>query len=194
MTRVFQQHCCGKGVTQLGQTVVKVEKNGKAEHNFVRSGQITETPDLKPTGPEHRTFLVGLLTDSKVRRYLGGAVPVGALQHVLSDYMMEAQRGQSWIVHVGHRPVGFVSITPHKDRDEHELSYQFMPRVWGTGIAEASCRRVLWQIDGQPVIAETQAANSASIALLGKLGFREIDRLTRYGAPQIIFRRAAQVP
>lgn len=146
---------------------------------------------LHPTSPADRTFLIGLLVDPDVRRFLGGPVSMYALPGTVARYMHTARHHGSWIVTVAGRPAGLITLTPHHDRPEVELSYQFMPRVWGQGIASTACQIVLDPASPQaPVIAETQVANRASCALLTRLGFREEDRLTRFGAEQVIYRLA----
>jgi len=72
--------------------------------------------------------------------------------------------------------LGNVSLGPHHDEEHTEVSYEFLPAAWGKGYATEAVGA-----------AETQAANAASCAMLHKLGFREAQRVNRFGEAQIIF-------
>lgn len=67
----------------------------------------------------------------------------------------------------------------------------FLSQAWGNGYAfETICELLnyAFNILGlSEVVAETQAANSASCALLKKLGFSDKQRITRFGEEQIIW-------
>lgn len=131
-----------------------------------------------------------LTGDQDVRRYLGGVAPFSVrLRHALRAQPAEAD----WTLTLRStgRPIGFVAVNPHKDGRDLELSYQLIPAAWGQGLAFEATSAVLgWaqQADIVSMIAETQAANQRSCALLGRLGFTEEARLIRYGAEQVIFR------
>lgn len=140
--------------------------------------------------PSDRTFLIGLLVDSSVRAYLGGPTTAANLPATCDAYLATAAAFPSWCVSDHSRPCGLVTLTPHKDGAAFELSYQFMPRVWGSGIAQWACAAALGHAFGTMglplVIAETQVANTRSLRLLQRLGFEETERLTRFGAAQMI--------
>ena len=88
-------------------------------------------------------------------------------------------------------PVGLVTLSPHKDGKGHEMSYMFARSVWGMGLAYEAARAVMdhgLQAAGLPrVLAETQALNLRSCALLNRLGMVEMARLERYGAEQVLY-------
>ncbi|MEM9795309.1 MAG: GNAT family N-acetyltransferase [Pseudomonadota bacterium] len=134
-------------------------------------------------------FLYGLIRDPSVRRYLGGPA-VGTPEAVLAPYLTPGPGAAVWLVVAGAGPVGVISVTPHKDGRDHELSYQFDPGAWGRGYATEAAQAVLTAARAAGlarVIAETQAANASSRALLARLGMGEIARLERFGATQVIY-------
>ena len=137
-----------------------------------------------------RILVADLLTDPRVRRYLGGPVPPGRLAAAIDANLLCQEDERVWCVRRKgpQTPIGLVAITRHKDGADHELSFQFRPEVWGHGLALAACRAAL--DDALPrhgrIIAETQTANAAARRLLERLGFAEIARLTRFGHPQVI--------
>lgn len=138
------------------------------------------------------SFLRGLLVDSAVRQFLGGPVPEAQVQATITREIAAAAQEPSWIVTQDDQPCGLVTLSLHKDGEAMELSYQFMRRVWGDGVAFWACTQALQHAFGPMalphVIAETQAANTRSIVLLKRLGFVEWERLPRFGALQIIYK------
>jgi ribosomal-protein-alanine N-acetyltransferase len=87
--------------------------------------------------------------------------------------------------------VGLVEISRRHDLVDDEVSYEFLPKVWGTGIAREAVAAVLnhafeW-LGYQRLIAETQAANLPSRRLLEKLGMVHERDVVRFGAPQVIY-------
>lgn len=98
-----------------------------------------------------------------------------------------------WIVQTrsDRRSLGVISLSPHKDAEDYEISYQFHPGGWGHGFAReaAACvvRHALTGSGLDRIIAETQSANHASCRLLEHLKMVEIERLQRFGAEQVIF-------
>jgi RimJ/RimL family protein N-acetyltransferase len=71
---------------------------------------------------------------------------------------------------------------------EVELSYLFLPRVWGLGYAAEACTAALgWlagALPGEPVLLCTQTANVRSMRLATRLGFTEVERFEEFGAGQ----------
>ncbi|MEO8244600.1 MAG: GNAT family N-acetyltransferase [bacterium] len=81
-------------------------------------------------------------------------------------------RGFVWGVFLNRRLVGTVAVTGD------ELGYCLVPDVWRQGIGTEICRVAIDRAFGSGwdhLVAGVWADNAASIALLGKLGFRVVD-------------------
>jgi RimJ/RimL family protein N-acetyltransferase len=128
-----------------------------------------------------------LLTDTVVRRYLGG--PLAGPR--LAEKLARIEAPGAFVVElVDATPVGAVAVG-RRPTGERELSYEFLPEHWGNGYAQEACGSVLrWALrddeeDGR-VVAVTQVANSPSLVLLGRLGMTEVDRFEEWGEPQVM--------
>ena len=135
---------------------------------------------------------VRLLTDERVRAYLGGPIPEADARRRLQAW---ADRPDSvyYVVRLKENRVliGIVDISPHHNVKDKEISYHFLPEFWGMGYAGEVLRWVLrhcreeLQIDS--AVAETQSANRSSRKLLERVGFVERERVMRFGAEQIVY-------
>lgn len=159
---------------------------------FTDTNQTLATPRLRlraiTTGDN--AFLRRLLTDPVVRAYLGGPIAVSAVPTHRDRYHAAGKAFPFWTVLHELAPIGLISLTPHKDGNDIELSYQFVPESHGKGLALEATRAVLDRAaaNGTPrIIAETQAANEKSVALLHRLKMTQIDSVERFGALQLIF-------
>lgn len=131
-------------------------------------------------------FLLRLFTDDIVRQYLGGALSsTKAVERV--DKLLREKPKNYWVVVVEDNPIGSVVFGKHIDSGETELSYQLLPEWTGRGFALEAVEALLKENDASIVAAETQAANIRSRNLLEKLGFREIERLERFGEQQVYY-------
>jgi len=153
----------------------------------------TQLVTLTPTTSDDKAFLSRLITDDRVRAYLGGAIAKADIARALGGYIRPNADAHIWTIRETRTkaPVGVISLTQHKDGADHELSYQLMPEAWQQGFATAAGTAVLAfakETCGLPrVIAETQMANTRSIALLHRLRFTQIKTIERFGHPQGIF-------
>lgn len=133
-----------------------------------------------------------LITDPEVRAYLGGPVPSVHVEAAFAPYRREAAPG-AWYLAVSRRLggplLGVVSVSPHKDGADMELSYAFVPAVWGQGVAFEACTALLRAAAVPRVIAETQRANQRSRVLLERLGFAAFGTVHRFGAEQVLLAR-----
>lgn len=167
--------------------VITTQRNVMQHTPRVAEGRLS----MRALHAKDAAFLRRLLVDSAVRHFLGGPTPDAQVRATIAGYFATADQEPSWIVTQDDLPCGMVTLSPHKDGDATELSYQFAPRVWGSGVAFWACRRALQHALGpmrlHSVIAETQVANQRSIKLLSRLGFEERKRLTRFGAIQVIY-------
>lgn len=86
---------------------------------------------------------------------------------------------------------GVIDISPHINPINKELSYQFLPSVWGMGYAYESIHSVIEYcshiLDVKYLVSETQTDNIRSCSLLQKLRFKLGDKINRFGAEQSIY-------
>ena len=123
-----------------------------------------------------KPVIVKLLKDPQVRKYLGGPVSVEDLEAFEASTVGE-QWG-SFVIADGAMDLCMGAIKFDDHRGEWELSVELLPRYWGRGFAaEAAAAAIDWAwtdpapIDTESIIAVTQKANLAAIALLERLGF-----------------------
>lgn len=155
----------------------------------------TERLYLRAPLPTDVAFVRKLITNEEVRRFLGGPIPSVRHDAALSSYFTVEEGEMVWLVEARDslQPLGLISISHHTDGFDDELSYQFHPDAWGRGYATEAAERILdfalKDLQFDRLIAETQSANSASRRLLERIGMREMKRLHRFGAEQIIYAR-----
>src|SRR5687768_3110579 len=92
-----------------------------------------------------KPFVLQLIGDEDVRRFLGGPIPIARREAAASGYFMTGDGQAVWLVETKDalRPVGLVFISRHRDGADSELSYQFSPEAWGRGYAIEATRVVL---------------------------------------------------
>ena len=90
-----------------------------------------------------------------------------------------------------HAVLGLLSVSPHHDPRDLELSYQFLPAYWGRGYAAEALRAALVYIEEtmplKRIVSETQEKNAASCRLLEKIGYRLTSTCERFGEMQRIY-------
>lgn len=133
-----------------------------------------------------------LVSDAKVRQYLGG--PLSTEEAETRFHKLLADReGSYWIIEKKSEGefVGLISLDPHHDGADTEVSFQILPKFSGRGIATEVVTAVLdyafAELKLPKVVAETQAANAASRRLLEKVGMTEERTLKRFGESQTIY-------
>ena len=86
----------------------------------------------------------------------------------------------------------------HHDGEDVEVSYQFLPKSWGKGLASETVGAIVDfgrdSLHLPAIIAETQVANVRSKALLERLGMRPVRLLKRFGEEQVIYERQIEIP
>ncbi|NTF87190.1 GNAT family N-acetyltransferase [Agrobacterium rhizogenes] len=153
----------------------------------------TERLYLRGLLPTDIAFIRELIAHEEVRRFLGGPIPSARHEAVLSGYFTVEGGEMVWLAETKDslQPLGLISISHHADGFDDELSYQFHPDAWGRGYAAEAAGRVLEHaledLQFDRLIAETQSANSASRRLPERIGMREMKRLHRFGAEQIVY-------
>ena len=133
-----------------------------------------------------------LFTDNEVRTYLGGAYDKAAADRKLC-HMLAMVDNQNYIVRrtSDSALLGLIEIGPYHNGIEQEISYQFVPAVWGQGYAKEAIQAVLVflteQGELQSIVAETQKKNIRSCRLLEALGFKMRESLIRFHQPQMVY-------
>ncbi|MGL4236274.1 MAG: GNAT family N-acetyltransferase [Tabrizicola sp.] len=148
---------------------------------------------LRPLSALDLRFFLSLIGNDETRRYLGGPVRGWQAIRRFRTYLLAPSEALVWVVFVGRsrNAIGIVEVGPHKDGEDHELSYQFLPEQWGNGYAGEAVAAVIEIALGalrlNRIIAETQSANSASRRLLERSGMVELRRVQRFGEEQVIY-------
>ena len=135
---------------------------------------------------------INLFTDVRVRHYLGGTITKE--EAVEKIYLWSNNKYEQYFtvrMLDSNDFIGIISITAHHDGEYKELSYQFLPKFWGKGIAMESIKAILeWLKTNGTVtelIAETQSANLNSCKLLERIGFELVDTVVRFSENQSIY-------
>ena len=149
--------------------------------------------------PADYADVMQLYQDEKVRRYLGGTLDEAHFKPRFDQLCADPLDASYWVVrHMEDLAfMGLISLDPHHDGDAFELSYQLLPQWWGAGYAEEISRAVLHygftELGFDKIVAETQAANTASRKLLEKLGMTLVKTLERFGEMQCLYELSANV-
>ncbi|GAF17221.1 GCN5-related N-acetyltransferase [Bacillus sp. JCM 19046] len=134
-----------------------------------------------------------LYVNQEVREFLGGIRNDDSIEGILDGMLHPKADCYYWVVREKQIDsfIGLVSLDPHHEGVELELSYQFLPKWWGKGYAKEVLQEIiahaLTDLHVAKVIAETQTANKASCKLLEKLGMKVERTLFRFGKEQAIY-------
>lgn len=148
--------------------------------------------DLVMPAAQDRDALRQMFNDLRVRRYLGGTLSEQDAD-ARADALIAASTANRWSVRLREngRSIGLIELDRHHDREYTELSYQFLPSSWGTGLATevvlAVVRHCFTELGLERLVAETQAANLPSRRLLERCGMYEFRQVSRFGEDQIIY-------
>jgi RimJ/RimL family protein N-acetyltransferase len=150
---------------------------------------------LRPVEAADISMIARLLTDPKVRKYLGGPVAPDEVARLESacvgaTTLFSVERSSD------KAAFGLVSIDPYTESDSHaggdaEVSYQLLPEFWGHGYGrESVAAAVAWAFQNVTpappvVIAITQEANRESRRLLEAVGMTQVDRFVEFDAWQV---------
>ncbi len=149
---------------------------------------------LRAPEARDRPAFVDLGADPEVNRHTGGGRDRAQLEQELPT--VPADRPGQFVVEAGGRFVGWFGVSRHDPArpgrvspggGELELSYVTPVDAWGHGYAAEAGAAVLAWVDArfdEPVVLCTQAANTASLTLAGRLGFTEHERFEEHGAEQ----------
>lgn len=152
----------------------------------------TDRLHLRPVTADDASLVGELLTDSRVRAYLGGPL---SHERVAARQAAYPQTAGVWaLVRVADdQAVGLASIGPdQRCPGRAEVSYQLLPSAWGNGLGREAVSTVVawWSAaapSGGPVVAVTQAANTRSRRLLESVGMVLLDEIEEHGARQCLY-------
>jgi [ribosomal protein S5]-alanine N-acetyltransferase len=134
-----------------------------------------------------------LYVNEEVRKFLGGIRQEDSIITVLEEMLNASDNSFYWVVREKHTNdfIGLVSLDPHHDGADLEISYQLLPNWWGAGYATEVVKEIISfavnELNLQKVVAETQTANQSSCRLLEKLGMEIERKIFRFGAEQAIY-------
>ncbi len=157
----------------------------------------TERTKLSTVSEKDRGDLWLLYKNKDVRQFLGGTVTQAKFNEVyFSDFLKPKKLELYWTVRrkTDQAFIGFVCLGKHHESKSLEISYQFIPSLWGQGYAEEVLTEVIVHcfesLNLNQLLAETQTKNLRSVSLLEKLGFKKIKELQRFGADQSLYSKS----
>lgn len=147
---------------------------------------------MSPASESDLADIRRLYSDAKTREFLGGTLPSDIAGQKFEELMQDAGNLTFAVrIKANDAFAGTVSLAPHYDDRDIEVSFQFLPDFWGMGLAEetvsAAIRFAIDTLHLSRVVAETQSANTRSRALLEKLGMSAIKTVTRFDNEQVIY-------
>ncbi|MDH6140184.1 RimJ/RimL family protein N-acetyltransferase [Kitasatospora sp. GP30] len=138
---------------------------------------------LEPYVPADEDDFTALFLDARVSRWMGnGPWPEADYRATFARIFTHAyasERFHVWAVRQGDgRLAGHAEIKPAKVVDGHELVYCLAPDRWGQGLGTELAGAVVAHgfeaLGLEQVYATVAEPNAASLAALGKLGFRHV--------------------
>lgn len=136
--------------------------------------------------------LAPLITDGKVREYLGG---VRSLDKSLNEWRSGVQSTNKHLftvrLHESNIAIGLVTVTPYHNPADMEISFTLIPKYWGVGYAQEAVKGLLQfcksELQLKRVVSETQKANTRSRTMLEKLGYTLESETVRFGEVQCVY-------
>ena len=184
--------CCSRAATSAIGHARLVERGG-AGAEIMRTIE-TQRCLCAPLTECDFPSVARLYTNHQVRRFLGG-VGGGAFSQDRFKALSSVAGTLIWAVKGSETGafIGIIVLGRHHDGEDMQLSYQFLPESWGRGLASETVGAIVdFARDSlllPRIVAETQAANVRSKALLERLGMRPVRLLTRFGEEQVIYER-----
>ncbi len=164
----------------------------KTREQATMKTMLTQRCVLSPLEDADFDELIPLFTNAEVRKYLGGVRPTDEVLTGLRNSIQSA-REYPFTLRLSNENalIGYAVIAPHHNPEDMELSYMFLPKFWGCGYASETVKALIdfcrSELNLTRIVAETQAANIRSCALLEKLGFRQEDSFIRFNAKQSLY-------
>ena len=136
---------------------------------------------------------VRLRTDADVMCYLGGQRDEVTERKNLDRLLGSDSKNPVWAIRSGEDSsfIGIITLTPHHDGEDIEISYLLLPEWWGQGYGTEAVRAIidhgLNNLNLPRIVAETQTANTASVRLLKRVGMTLERKVMRFGAEQSVY-------
>ncbi|MEW1842964.1 GNAT family N-acetyltransferase [Nonomuraea angiospora] len=167
----------------------------------------TEIPSerllLRKAHVADREGIIELMTDPEVRAHLGGPRPRGDVEQHFDAVMTadETPRPGNYIIadSTTDRLIGTLMLARRsadhpghvtEDGEELELGYVLRRSAWGAGFAfeaaTVALRAAADELPDQPVLIVTQTANTRSLKLAARLGFRPAGTFEEFDAEQTL--------
>jgi ribosomal-protein-alanine N-acetyltransferase len=160
----------------------------------------TERLVLRPVTADDHAALLAHWSAPDVRRFLfdGAMLSAAEIAEAIEDSTRDFGRAGYglWLVHENGRSdlVGTAGLRPLEDLGL-EIFYSLAPGSWGQGYATEAARAVLDHALGPlglpEVLAEVDAGNTASIAVIERLGMTEFDMVPGLLGPMARFRKTS---
>jgi len=133
-----------------------------------------------------------IYTCEEARKYLGGAVSyMKALVGLCHSVFENNSYHFAVRLHGASEILGMVTIAPHHNPQDMEISYIFTQKHWGNGYARECVSALLDfcknELKLTRVVSETQTANTKSCRLLECLGYKPEATFERFGAAQTLY-------
>ena len=152
-------------------------------------------PMLHPLTPADADDLLRLYTEPGVRAFLGGPLSTVEARRRVDAFFISRTPHPVWAIRSagGDRSgfLGMVSLDPHHDGHDVQISYLLLPEHQGHGhasLAVADALRYAFTVLGlDRVVAETQSRNARSVRLLERVGMAFERRVIRFGVEQSIY-------
>lgn len=151
----------------------------------------TKRLTFRPFAKEDYLFLIKLLTDDRVCKYLPGegGYSLDVCSKYLKYFMMsftEKNLNKIYLVSKknNYAPIGYCGIQVVNEFDKYEIFYAYLPESWGNGYAtEASIRmkELAKELKLKEVIALADVNNLASERVLQKTGYVKQKQLPLWG-------------
>ena len=156
---------------------------------------------LRPVAADDHAVLLAHWAEPDVRRFLfdGAAQSAAQISEAIEASVRDfAAAGYGlWLIRDKDRPdlVGATGLRPLEDLGL-EIFYSLAPAAWGKGYATEAARAVLEHALGSlglpEVLAEVDEGNTASIAVVERLGMTRFDVVPGLLGPMTRYRRVAR--
>ncbi|MEU2076413.1 GNAT family N-acetyltransferase [Streptomyces sp. NPDC013489] len=146
----------------------------------------TERLLLEPYVPADEEAFIALFQDPRVSVWMGDGTASEEEDRALFGRIFSKVYARElfavWAVRRDGVLVGHAEIKPSEDVGGHEIVYALAPAAWGSGlgteVAEALVGHGFGTLGLAEVHATVAAANTASLRLLGRIGFEHVRDLT----------------
>lgn len=160
------------------------------------SGPETGRLQHRAFAPDDAESVFAFNASPEVMRYTGEPLwpSVAVTRARLADYPDFERHGYGrWgLIHkADQRIIGFSGFKWIEELQAPDLGYRLLPEYWGQGLATESGRACIEfgfeQMGFTRIVASVMPGNAASVRVLEKLGFAEIDRELVDGEESIVF-------